>query len=53
MMLPVIFGLSGTHVTADEQAFFRDANPVGSVIFEGPRLLECTPRAICEVEWEV
>ena len=32
-MLPVIFGLSGAHVTADEQAFFRDANPAGYILF--------------------
>ena len=32
-MLPVIFGLSGACLTADEQAFFRDANPAGYILF--------------------
>ena len=32
-MLPVIFGLSGAHVTADEQSFFKDANPAGYILF--------------------
>ena len=33
MTLPVIFGLSGAHVTADEQSFFKDANPAGYILF--------------------
>ena len=32
-MLPVIFGLSGACLTADEQSFFRDANPAGYILF--------------------
>ena len=32
-MLPVIFGLSGVSLTADEQAFFKDANPAGYILF--------------------
>ncbi|AUW57461.1 beta-N-acetylhexosaminidase [Sphingobium sp. SCG-1] len=32
-MKPVIFGLSGTSLTADEAAFFRDADPAGYIIF--------------------
>ena len=32
-MLPVIFGLSGASLTADEQAFFKDANPAGYILF--------------------
>lgn len=32
-MLPVIFGLSGPRLTADERAFFRDANPAGYILF--------------------
>ncbi len=32
-MLPVIFGLSGPRLTADEQSFFRDANPAGYILF--------------------
>ena len=32
-MLPVIFGLSGLCLTADEQAFFKDANPAGYILF--------------------
>ena len=32
-MLPVIFGLSGPCLTADEQSFFRDANPAGYILF--------------------
>ncbi len=29
----MIFGLSGAHVTADEQSFFKDANPAGYILF--------------------
>ena len=32
-MLPVIFGLSGPRLTADEAAFFNDANPAGYILF--------------------
>ena len=32
-MLPVIFGLSGPRLTADEQSFFKDANPAGYILF--------------------
>jgi beta-N-acetylhexosaminidase len=32
-MKPAIFGLSGTCLTADERAFFRDAAPVGFILF--------------------
>ncbi len=32
-MTPAIFGLSGTVLTADERAFFRDADPAGYIIF--------------------
>ncbi len=32
-MLPAIFGLSGTELTADERAFFRDTDPVGYILF--------------------
>ena len=32
-MLPVIFGLCGPRLTADEQAFFKDANPAGYILF--------------------
>lgn len=33
-MKPVIFGLSGTELTADERAFFRDADPLGYILFK-------------------
>ncbi len=33
-MKPVIFGLSGERITADERAFFRDANPAGYILFK-------------------
>ncbi len=33
-MLPVIFGLSGTELTADERAFFRESNPAGYILFK-------------------
>jgi len=33
-MKPVIFGLSGTTLTADERAFFRDADPLGYILFK-------------------
>ena len=32
-MKPVIFGLSDLKMTADERAFFRDADPVGYILF--------------------
>ena len=32
-MTPAIFGLSGTMLTADERAFFREADPVGYILF--------------------
>ena len=33
MTLPVIFGLAGPVLSPDEQAFFRDANPAGYILF--------------------
>ena len=33
MTLPVIFGLAGPELTPDEQAFFRDVNPAGYILF--------------------
>lgn len=33
-MKPVIFGLSGLELTADERAFFRDADPLGYILFK-------------------
>lgn len=33
-MKPVIFGLSGLALTADERAFFRDADPCGYILFK-------------------
>lgn len=32
-MIPAIFGLSGSHLTADERAFFREADPAGYILF--------------------
>jgi len=32
-MTPAIFGLSGTVLTADERAFFRDCDPAGYILF--------------------
>ncbi len=32
-MVPAIFGLSGLALTADETAFFRDADPAGYILF--------------------
>jgi beta-N-acetylhexosaminidase len=32
-MTPAIFGLSGPSLTADERAFFRDADPAGYILF--------------------
>ena len=32
-MTPAIFGLSGLALTADERAFFRDADPLGFILF--------------------
>ncbi len=33
-MKPVIFGLSGLTLTDDERAFFKDADPVGYILFK-------------------
>ena len=33
-MKPVIFGLSGPSLTADERAFFREAEPAGYILFK-------------------
>jgi len=33
IMLPAIFGLSGAVLTADERAFFREADPAGYILF--------------------
>ena len=33
-MTPAIFGCSGLKLTADERAFFRDADPAGYILFE-------------------
>ena len=32
-MIPAIFGLSGQRLTADELAFFKDADPAGYILF--------------------
>lgn len=32
-MIPAIFGLGGPQLTADERAFFRDADPAGYILF--------------------
>ena len=32
-MTPAIFGLAGTALSADERAFFREADPVGYIVF--------------------
>lgn len=32
-MKPVIFGLAGEQLTAEEQAFFRDSDPAGYILF--------------------
>lgn len=33
-MKPIIFGLSGAAITADERAFFREADPLGYILFK-------------------
>ncbi|MBX3594308.1 beta-N-acetylhexosaminidase [Sphingomonas sp.] len=33
-MKPVIFGISGLELTDDERAFFRDADPLGYILFK-------------------
>lgn len=33
-MKPVIFGLSGPELTADERAFFRESDPAGYILFK-------------------
>ena len=52
-MLPVIFGLSGPCLTADEQSFFKDANPAGYILFarniENPEQLRALTDSLREV----
>ena len=31
-MTPAIFGISGLELTADERAFFKDADPAGYIL---------------------
>ncbi len=33
-MLPIIFGVSGTQLSADERTFFRSATPAGYILFK-------------------
>ena len=33
-MTPAIFGCSGPELTADERAFFREADPAGYILFK-------------------
>ncbi len=32
-MIPAIFGIAGTELSADERAFFKDADPAGYILF--------------------
>ena len=32
-MTPAIFGIAGAELTADERAFFREADPAGYILF--------------------
>lgn len=52
-MLPVIFGLSGPCLTADERAFFKDANPAGYILFarniENPEQLRALTDSLRDV----
>ncbi len=38
-MLPAIFGIAGTELSADERAFFREVDPAGYILFG--RNIEC------------
>ena len=53
MTLPVIFGLAGPVMSPDEQAFFRDANPAGYILFarniETPAQLRALTDALREL----
>lgn len=33
-MLPLVYGIEGERLTPEERAFFRDANPVGYILFK-------------------
>ena len=33
-MTPAIFGIAGPTLSADERAFFRDADPAGYILFK-------------------
>ena len=46
-MTPAIFGIAGPRLTADERAFFQEADPVGYILFgrnceDGPQLRRLT-----------
>jgi beta-N-acetylhexosaminidase len=47
-MKPVIFGLSGETLTADERAFFVDANPAGYILFRRNILDKAQVRALTD-----
>jgi beta-N-acetylhexosaminidase len=53
MTLPVIFGLAGPVMSPDEQAFFRDVNPAGYILFarniETPAQLRALTDALREL----
>ncbi|MDP3676097.1 MAG: beta-N-acetylhexosaminidase [Novosphingobium sp.] len=47
-MIPAIFGLSGPTLTADERAFFRDADPAGYILFGRNIVDRCQLRALTD-----
>lgn len=52
-MKPAIFGITGTSLTDDERAFFRDADPVGYILFgrncEDPKQLRALTDSLREI----
>ncbi len=52
-MTPAIFGLSGTQLTAEERAFFREADPAGYILFgrncEMPEQLRALTNSLREI----
>lgn len=47
-MTPAIFGLAGPELTADERAFFREADPAGYILFGRNCVDPCQLRALTD-----
>ena len=52
-MIPAVFGIAGAALTADERAFFKDADPAGYILFarncESPDQLRRLTGELCSI----